>query len=80
MDGESIFGQKYTQSKSRLRLHSAKVEEPTALDYSKMKDFLIKSQLTVIACSSEVKVIIISRQDKTYFNENVKKIIEERIQ
>jgi len=36
--------------------------------------------MSVIAASSEVKVMIITKKDKAYFNENIKKVLDERIQ
>lgn len=45
-----------------------------------MKNYLLRSQLTVLATSSIVKVIVIKRSDKGYFNETTKKILDERIQ
>lgn len=50
-----MFAPKQSQSQSRsgMRLNSAKADnEPSALEYHKMKEFLLKSQLTVVASSS----------------------------
>eukprot|EP00347_Sterkiella_histriomuscorum_P000210 403376762 len=45
----------------------------------KLKNYLLRSQLTIVATSSVVKLMVIQRSDKTYFNETTKKILEERI-
>ena len=43
-----------------------------------MRAFLLSSQLSVIVKSRELKCMILKKQDKAYFGEQVKKIFDER--
>ncbi|CDW89869.1 UNKNOWN [Stylonychia lemnae] len=77
-DDSGIFSSKMYQSKDmRQQNYYEKLDDN---DYIIMKNYLLRSQLTIVATSSLVKIIIIQRGDKSYFNETTKKIIEERIQ
>jgi len=40
---------------------------------------LLKSQLTIIACTSSVKVMVVRREDKSFLNETLKNIIDRKL-
>ncbi len=45
-----------------------------------LKNFLLKSQLSVVVVSSSLQAMVVQRQDKAYFHESVKKMLTEMIQ
>jgi len=47
-------------------------------EWKVMRAFLLSSQLSVIVKSRELKCMILKKQDKAYFGEQVKKIFDER--
>lgn len=47
-------------------------------EYKVMRAFLLSSQLTIQVKSRQLTCMIIKQQDKTYFNEAIKKIFDER--
>ena len=47
-------------------------------EWKVMRAFLLSSQLSVIVKSRELKCMIVKKQDKAYFGEQVKKIFDER--
>jgi len=45
-----------------------------------MKNFLMRSQLTVVVASSSLQAMVVNRKDKAFFHESVKKMLTEMIQ
>ncbi len=45
-----------------------------------MKNFLLKSQLSIVVGSRSLQAMVMYKQDKAYFHESVKKILTEMIQ
>ena len=48
-------------------------------EFKIMREFLLSSQLSVVAKSHEVKTMLIKKQDKMYFGEQIKKVFDEKI-
>ena len=63
------------------RVHSSRSHLNDTLsknEWKLIRSFLLSSQLSVIVKSRELKCMIIRKQDKTFFGEQVKKIFDER--
>jgi hypothetical protein len=56
------------------------IEQNEEREITNMKNFLMRSQLSVVVTSSSLQAMVMNRQDKAYFHESVKKMLTEMIQ